>query len=353
VLALTAGLGILSILPFLAIQLVGIGKVLAATTRDAVPQELAVLLCAGSVGVYVFVGGARAAVWTDALQGLIALSFVTVSAVLFASWAGGTAESAQKLQQLMPEKLVFNRQNTPVFVDNVLSWTFAFFLWPHVFQRIFMARTPGSLRRTAGASLVVLSFLLICLFVMTVAATSELYGKLDDPDQLLSVMFQRHLPVGGALLSIVIFALAMSTVDSMLLALSSTVSRWAGTEHRRGEASRADFARGRWITLGFLTLAALFGITTVGRGAITPWVTLGASLATLLLWPLLGMFVWPTSARSVCTAMSLGFAAICAARFTPLGQALPFGFATAGFLAGSLSFVAGGLVANLSARRGR
>ena len=37
--------------------------------------------------------------------------------------------------QVMPEKLVFNRANTPVFIDNVLSCTFAFFLWPHVFQR--------------------------------------------------------------------------------------------------------------------------------------------------------------------------------------------------------------------------
>ena len=58
VLALTTGLGILSVFPFLAIQLVGIGKVLAATTGGMIPQELAVILCAASIGVYIFLGGA-------------------------------------------------------------------------------------------------------------------------------------------------------------------------------------------------------------------------------------------------------------------------------------------------------
>ena len=346
VLGLTAGLGMLSVFPFLAIQLVAIAKVLSATTRGAISQELGVVLCAVTVGVYIHLGGARAAVWTDALQGLIALAVFGASAVLFSLWVGGLPAGLEELHQVMPEKLVFNSANTPVFIDNILSWTFAFFLWPHIYQRMFMARTPASVRRSAGFSFVVFNFLLICLLTMTIAATAELYGVLDDPDQLLAVMFDRHLPVGGAILTILIFALGMSTIDSMLLALSSTASRdvWEGLMRREGNPE-SNFERGRWITLSFLTLAALFAITTIGRGAIVPWVTLGASIATLLLWPFLGVFVWKrASAHSVIAAMSLGFVAICAARFTALGTMLPFGFATAGFLVGGLSFLIGGFV---------
>ena len=225
VLALTAGLGILSIFPFLAIQLAGIGKILAATTFGAISQELAVVLTAMSIGIYIFVGGARAAVWTDAFQGLIALGVLTVSAVLFSVWVGGLPAGVEKLYEVMPEKLAFNSDNTPVFIDNILSWTFAFFLWPHIFQRMFMARMPESVRRAAGVSLVVFYFILICMLAMTIAATAELYGVLDDPDQLIMTMFNRHLPVGGAFLTILVFGLGMSTVDSMLLALSSSVRR--------------------------------------------------------------------------------------------------------------------------------
>ncbi len=354
VLALTAGLGFLSIFPFLAIQLAGIGKVLTATTAGTITQEFAVILCAVSVGIYIFLGGARALVWTDALQGLIALGVFTGSAVLFSLWVGGLPAGVEKLHQLMPEKLVFNRANTPVFIDNILSWTFAFFLWPHIFQRMFMARTPHSVRRSAGVSLVVFTYILICLLIMAIAATAELYGALDDPDQLIAAMFNKHLPVGGAFLTILIFALAMSTIDSMLLALSSNATRdvWKGLLHKEGHP-QSGFTRGRWITLAVLMVATLFALTAIGRGAITPWVTLGASIATLFLWPFLGIFVWKrATAYSVIAAMCLGFLAICFARFTALGDLLPFGFATAGFLVGAVCFLGGGLVTLLAHSQG-
>ena len=231
VLALTAGLGILSVFPFLAIQLAGIGKVLATTTKGAIPQEMAVVLCALSVGIYTYIGGSRAAVWTDALQGLMALGILTGSAVLFSVWVGGLPAGIEKLTQIMPEKLVFNRVNTPIFVDNILSWTFAFFLWPHIFQRMFMARTPQAVRRSAGISLMAFNFLLICLLTMAIAATGEFYGTLDDPDQLIAAMFQKYLPIGGVFLVLLIFALGMSTIDSMLLTLGSTVN---GSRRRSG-----------------------------------------------------------------------------------------------------------------------
>ncbi len=350
-LGLTGALGVLSIFPFLAIQLVGIGKVVSATTRGAVPVELAVLLCAASVGIYVFQGGARAAVWTDAIQGCIAFAFLGLSALLFAQWTGGLCSNIETITRVMPEKLVFNPSNTPVFVDNVLSWSFAFFLWPHVFQRMFMARSPASIRRSAGLSLLVFNFVLVCLLVMTLAATAELYGSIDDPDQLLAIMFERHLPAGAAVLTIAVFALGMSTMDSILLAVSSATSHDLSTGLlRRSPAGSTSLRRERWLTMGVLLLAALFGLTAIGRDAITPWVTLGASIATLLLWPLLGTLVWRRApAATVVAAMILGFIAICVTRFTAAGSWLPFGFATTGFLVAGSVFIVGSLFASRAA----
>lgn len=353
VLVLTAGFGMLSIFPFLAIQLAGIGKVLSATSGGAIAQPTAVALCAGSVGVYLFLGGARASVWTDAVQGLIALVVFVVSAALFSSWVGGVPESIDKLQQLMPEKLVFNTVNTPLFIDNILSWTFAFFLWPHVFQRMFMARSPRAVRQMAGALMLVFPLALMSLLIMAMTATAELYGSLNDPDQLIATMFHRHFPIGGIFLTLLIFALAMSTIDSMLLALGSSATRdvWEGLL-QKASPSQSGFALSRWITMAFLMFASLFALTAIGRGAITPWVTLGASIATLNLWPFLGVFVWRrASVYSVITAMCLGFLAICITRFTAVGEMLPFGFATAGFVVSATSFLIVEIIVSLASSR--
>jgi hypothetical protein len=57
------------------------------------------------------------------------------------------------------------------------------------------------------------------------------------------------------------------------------------------------------------------------------------------------MFVYKrASANNVIAAMCLGFLTLCLARFTALGDLLPFGFATAGFLVSAVAFLVVGLV---------
>lgn len=337
---LVTALGLLAILPFLAVQIAGVGKVLSGVSAGAISFEIGVGLCVASIAAYVFFGGARAVVWTDVLQGLIALGFLVLSAVVFSQWVGGFAEGLDRVARIMPEKLVFNQSNTPVFIDNVLSWTFAFFLWPHIFQRLFMAREPQCIRRTAAFSLLLLFVMLACLLVMAIAATAELYGTLEDPDQLISAMYWLHWPAGGVILTLVIFAVAMSTIDSVLLAVGSLVTR----DVLRGMlgfnlTTATEFTVARWVTMSFLGLGAFVAFTGIGRDAIVPWVTMGASIATLLLWPLLGT-VWKRATREgVIAAMCLGFLTICVIRFTEIGAGLPVGYATVGFLVGGANFV--------------
>lgn len=344
---LVTALGLLSILPFMAVQIAGVGKVLSGASAGAIPFEIGVGLCVATIAAYVFFGGARAVVWTDVLQGLVALGFLVLSAVLFSQWVGGIAEGLDRVARVMPEKLVFNQANTPIFVDNVLSWTFALFLWPHIFQRLFMAREPQKIRRTAAFSLLLFMVVLACILIMTIAATAELYGTLDDPDELVTAMFQLHWPAGGVILTLLIFAVAMSTIDSVLLAVGSLVTR-DGLRGLLGInlTTATEFTVARWVTMSFLGLSAFVAFTGIGRGAMVPWVTMSASIATLLFWPLLGT-VWRRATREgAIAAMCLGFLAICVVHFTKLGTQLPVGFATVGFLVGGASFFSVSLLTN-------
>ena len=186
---------------------------------------------------------------------------------------------------------------------------------------------------------------------MAAAATAELHGTLDDPDELIAAMYKLHWPAGGVILTLIIFAVAMSTIDSVLLTVGSLVTRDA----LRGMlgfnlTTATEFTLARWVTMSFLGLGAFVAFTGIGRGAIVPWVTMGASIATLLLWPLLGT-VWKRGTREgAIAAMCLGFLAICVVHLTGLRALLPVGFATVGFLVGGASFLS---VSLLTSRRPR
>ena len=83
-----------------------------------------------------------------------------------------------------------------------------------------------------------------------------------------------------------------------------------------------------------------FALSEAGRGAIVPLVTLGASIATLFLWPLIGCFYWKRATEAgALSAMVLGFVAIVLLHFTTLKETLPFGAGTAGFIVGACAFV--------------
>lgn len=146
ILVLTVIACVCAVFPFLIIQFAAVAKVFSAVTNNVVTYELSVLLLSFSTGFYIFFGGARAVIWTDMLQGLMFLIIFFVTAYLFTVWAGGFSQSIATLNEVMPEKLTFNSQNTTVFLDRVISWTIAFFLFPQIFQRLMMGSSPRVVR---------------------------------------------------------------------------------------------------------------------------------------------------------------------------------------------------------------
>ncbi len=350
---LSALIGLLAIFPFMAIQLSAIGKVLSATTSGAISYEVAIIISAISIGFYLYLGGARAVVWTDAVQALCFLIIIVTSAILFTSWSGGYSAGIERLQEAIPHKLSFTEQNTSLFIDNILSWPFAFFLWPQLFQRMFMASSEQVIRRSIPWNFLLFNLVVFCTMTMGIMATGMLYGKISDPDQIVAMMYQEFLPLGGAMIVIAVFATGMSTVDSILLTASSIVHRdilqHASPNHLK---KKDQYEVARLTALVFLTIVTLFALTPSGRGAMAPLVTLGASFATVFLWPLIGMFyVKSVSSRTVIAAMSCGTVAIIALKLTSLSERLPFGSGTAGFLCGFLVFSSGALLFDSLSKR--
>ncbi|NEQ10888.1 MAG: hypothetical protein F6K37_34725, partial [Moorea sp. SIO4E2] len=294
-------------------------------------------------GIYVFFGGAKAVIWTDVVQGLFFLVLIIITACLFTNWVGGYGKGIETLTQAIPEKLVFNSKNTPIFLDLVLSWPFANILWPQAFQRMMMARSGNTIRKAAWGRLGISVTMVSLLMTIGVMATAALYGQIDHSDTLIAEMYLRYMPLGSAMIVLAVLACGMSTIDSILLTLSSIFTRDIVEKlfpQPLSENSRYRLAQ--LISILTLVVACSIALSEVGRGYLAPVVTLSATFATFLLWPLLGMFVWKGSTKAgVFSAMGLGFLAFCITNVMKNYSALsmPLGSTTIAFLTGLLCFI--------------
>ncbi len=350
---LTVIITIFSVFPFLIIQFVAVGKIFSVATGNVVTFEQSVLLLALFTGIYVMFGGARAVVWTDVVQGLIFTVIFIITAYLFTKWAGGFSAGINTLTQVIPDKLVFNSENTPIFIDRVLSWSFAFFLFPQIFQRLMMGRSAQVTRQgVLGAFFIGFPVFFVSLTIIGVMATATLYGQIDNRDMLVAEMFVRHWPLGSSMIVLAAVACGMSTIDSILLSLSSIFTRDIVEKtfpHSNLETSKYRLAQG--VSFAILIVVSVLALSEIGRGYLAPLFTFGATFATLLLWPILGMFVWKGSTTvGVISAICIGFLTFCLITITgPLViSSIPIGRATTVFFVSLLSFI---IISLLSRRR--
>ncbi|MFY2824556.1 sodium:solute symporter family protein [Ruegeria sp. MALMAid1280] len=332
-------LGLLSLLPFLAAQIVGVGKILAGVSGGQIPFETGVMSCALAIAIYVFFGGARAVVASDVLQGIILLLFLLAAAVVLISAQGGVVEVLTQISLSMPEKLVFSADNLPPFIDNCLSWSFAFFLWPHMFQRLLMARTETRIRYVATMSCLSYSIVVLCILATAMAATVHFGDVQIDPDRLVPAALSALWPVGGTILVVAIFALAMSTIDSIVLTSGSILSRDFLSQPARSGDEVHNTAVSRGLVLLIMALAISIAVTDFGTRTIVPLVTLSASIATLALWPLLGAVWKKTSAMGVIITQTSGLSAMIYVYYTGDSPFHPLGLASTGFIVSAVVFL--------------
>lgn len=341
--ALTVIIGLVSVFPFLIVQFAAVGKVFSSATNHAITYEQSVLLLAISTGIYVFFGGARAVIWTDVVQGLFFLTLILISAILFTIWAGGLTTGFVTLTEVIPEKLVFNRENTPIFFEQTFSWSFAYFLWPQIFQRVMMGRSGKIVKNAAWGNFAVGFGVKITLLIMGVMGTAMLYGQIQDSDRLVAEMFNRNFPLGGSLIVLAVFACGMSSIDSILLSIASIFTRDIVEKLLPNSLSEiAEYKLAQVISVITLIIAVGLTFSEIGRGYLAPLVTFGATIATLLLWPTIGIFAWKNSTKpGVISAMFLGLLALCVTNIINALDifSLPVGSATITFFVSLVTFV--------------
>jgi SSS family solute:Na+ symporter len=346
-----AVVGVAVLFPYAAVQLSGISKAVASATDNVVTYETSVLLVAVSVGLYSILGGSRAVVWTDTIQGFIFAALLITTAVLTVFWAGGWSSGWAATQNAAPEKLEFSGDTASAFFTLGLLWTFGWVLVPHLWQRMYMARSPQIMAKSmvlaSGLSLWVVTFSGAIIGFLAMGIFAEIPGGFDS-DALTPLLFREFLPIGAVALVVATFAAGMSTLDSQVLSGSSIFTL---DIYRVGKptASESLLSRvGKFFEGAFVIALVGFTLIPAGQALLVPLASVGVGFALCFLLPLIGALYWPrASEQAAFWSMTLGFAVMVTLQLVPAAlEALPFSFGPPawGFLACLIIFYAGSVL---------
>ena len=205
--AFVALVGIIFIIPYLQLQLTGLGMIVEVASYGAIHRTPAMIVSFLIVGGFVLTSGIRGVAWVSVMKDLLLLfSAVFVGVAIPCIYFGGIGPMFAQLVRVKPAHLVMpgvtTNQGHLWYVSTVLLTSVGFYMWPQFFGASFSAKSSDTLRRNA----VIMPFYSITMplmFFVGLAATLILPG-LANGDLAMLTLVRKAFPawflgvIGGA-----------------------------------------------------------------------------------------------------------------------------------------------------------
>ncbi len=302
---------LLSFFAMMTVQFIGAGRLLETTL--GVPYQTAVIIFAVTVGIYTFIGGFRAVVLTDTIQGLVMLAgtFLLLGGVIYA--AGGIENAVNTLETINPQLI------QPYGIDErPLDFTFMTSFWvlvcfgliglPQLAVRSMAYKDSASLHKALVIGTLVVSLLMFGMHLAGVLGRAVI-PYLKIPDQVIPTLMIQVLPplVAGIFLAAPMAAI-MSSIDSLLIQSSSTLIKdlylAVKPEAVDNEGKLKFFS-----TMTTLTFAVLLVFAALNPPDMLIWLnllSLGGLEATFLWVIVLGLYWKNANATGAISSMLAG-----------------------------------------------
>src|SRR6185312_6978322 len=195
--ALVSVIGVVFLIPYLQLQLTGLGIIVEVASFDGIGRTPAMIISVVLVAAFVFASGVRAVAWVsvlkDALMIVVAFVFgIAVPQIYF----GGVGPMFAALAHAKPTHLVMpgatRQMGHSWYVSTVLLSALGFYMWPHTFGATFTAKSGNTLRRNAVV-MPLYTLTLAFIFFVGFAATLILPG-LRDGDLALLMLVRKTFP---------------------------------------------------------------------------------------------------------------------------------------------------------------
>ncbi|MGQ0287046.1 sodium/pantothenate symporter [Pasteurellaceae bacterium 22721_9_1] len=210
---------------FAAMMTQFIGGARLLETTIGISYTKALLIFAVTVGIYTFIGGFRAVVLTDTIQGTVMMigTVILLGGVIYA--AGGVESAVQKLTEIDPHLV------SPYGPNDMLGFQFMASFWvlvcfgvvglPHTAVRCMAFKDTKALHRGMLIGTVILTVVMLGMH-LSGALGRAILPTLTVPDQVIPTLMLQVLPpiVAGIFLAAPMSAI-MSTIDAQLIQSSS------------------------------------------------------------------------------------------------------------------------------------
>lgn len=319
----------LFLIPYAAVQLAGVGYLLAGMSHGAISFTTGTFLATALALLFSYIAGVRSVMWTDSLQALFMLVSATAVALLVVQGLGGFATVFDRLAQLDGQVLTVPGPglfSIETFLGLSLPWFFFSLSNPQVSQRLFMPKSLGALRHMLIGFL---AFGLVYTLVSVTWGFSALLALpgLEKADLATPQLLASGLvpPLLGEIVMIGILAAAVSTIDSIMLTLASMASRDVYAHVRPGADDAAQLRFGKWVLALIALLALAFAGLQLNLIAV---LSVAASTGLAVVVPaIVGAFFWRrgTAAGALVSIIGsgIGVLVLFATGLKPLG--LPAG----------------------------
>jgi SSS family solute:Na+ symporter len=262
--ATAAILALVFLVPYAAVQLMGVGFLMNGISQGAIPVVVGIIIAVLCAIAWSNIAGMRSVAWTDAFQAII---MITVSAAVLGvvvSALGGFGSFFDRLESASPGLLTVptagGSWSINMFIGLALPWLFFLISNPQVSQRLFIPKSVTAMKQMLGGFLI-FGFIYTLISVLWGFSATLLVPGVENADKVTPALLASPIiPTGLAIIVMIgITAAAISTIDSILLTLSSV---WARDIHKGLINSRVSEKRelkiGQWVIPIMAIIAFLF-----------------------------------------------------------------------------------------------
>lgn len=307
------------IMVYLCSQLVSGAK---ASTVFGIDYTTGCVLSAILIMSYTFLGGVRAVMWTDAIQGTMMIACFVGLIVVALSSAGGFANIMNVAAAVNPNLVLWNSgKSGSALMLSMFTWIgicFGFLGQPQAIQKFMTMKSDKSIRK---ASVISITFNTIRQYFPILLGLSGrvIFPAISDPELFVPTLIAEKLPsfIGGIMLAS-IFAAIMSTTDSLVLQASGEFTRNVLQRGLLRNKNVSDKTYG-WICK-ILTIVIAGGglyLAVFGSGSVFAWTGFAFSGMACSVAPALFLgFLWKRCTCWGILASLLSGIPVCAVWFT-------------------------------------